>query len=650
MLKKPAFKYFIALSLPLLTTVSAHAFEYRVVTPLTPVQKTAVQALLKEADQKLPETLKSALSTVDIRFDKLPSFGMSSAMGSASYSRRDLTLDTSTLAEIVKGPNSSTKTNRTHKTKYQEILATVLHETTHLYDFANVHSDSEKEMIRRCDTKFAKSKEERIQNGSRPYACKYYENMTTSFSKNPYFLQVAGWAGQPENGLNQRTPDTYEMKNPLEYLSVNMEYFLLDPQYKCRRPGMYKVLSGHFRHVPFKDVTCNRELGYVVPNNGSSMAEVFTIDPSRVYQVHYLFAEKGSELSAGWGHAMMRLIVCSPQRKFVGPDCLRDIEHHLVLSHRAFVDSLQLNAWAGMVGDYDSRLFILPLSQVIDEYPKGQFRALRSLPLALTRQQITDFITRSVEIHWEYNGKYKFITNNCATETLDLLQSVLLSPAMINTEIKTPKGLYDVLLKQGLGNERVFFDKKSALELGYYFDSYEERYTKTFAIVQDAGLTSAKDFKQWIDSAASYRNDIIKRIDKTQPEAKKITAAMFVLELAARRSVQNSINNAIVRYLNEASSPVGAGDKKQAADNFLNLSSMFAKPAEFLPTDHGYGLPDQEEMLSAKSRIEQSAASGDQLAKETKKIVDKWTDAALLKEVETNNENIKLLQELLRAK
>ncbi|WP_413576943.1 DUF4105 domain-containing protein [Bdellovibrio sp. HCB290] len=650
MAKNPVFKYLIAFSLPLLTTVSASAFEYRVVTPLSPAQKTAVQVLLKEAEQKLPETLKSALSTVDIRFAKLPSFGLQSALGAASYSRRDLTLDNSTLAEIVKGPNNSKKTTRTHGNMYREILATVLHETTHLYDFANVHSDQEKEMIRRCDTKFAKTKEERIQNGPRPYACKYYENMTTSFSKNPYFLQVAGWAGQPENGLNQRTPDTYEMKNPQEYLSVNMEYFLLDSQFKCRRPGMYKVLSNQFRHVPFQNVECNRELGYVVPNNGASLAEVYSIDPDRVYQVHYLFAEKGSELSSGWGHAMMRLIVCSPQRKFVGPDCLRDVEHHLVLSHRAFVDSLQLNAWAGIVGDYDSRLFILPLSQVIDEYPKGQFRALRSLPLAFTRQQIRDFITRSVEIHWEYNGKYKFITNNCATETLDLLQSVLLSPVMMNTEIKTPKGLYDVLLKQGLGNERVFADKKSALELGYYFDSYEERYTKTFAIIQDAGLTSAKDFKQWIDSAANYRNEIIKRINKSQPDYKKTTAALFVLELAARRSVQNSINNSIVEYLKDASSPVAADDKKKAADNFLNLSSMFAKPSEFLPRDHGYGLPGEDELAIAKSRVAESAAAGDQTATETRKIVDKWTDGALLKEVEVNSENIKLLQELLRAK
>ncbi|WP_413583432.1 DUF4105 domain-containing protein [Bdellovibrio sp. HCB288] len=652
MMKKPNFIHLLAFSLPLFSVVSAQAFEYQLVTPLSSSQKVAVQALLKQAEQKLPETLKSALSTVEIRFAKLPSFGLQSALGAASYNRRDLTLDNSTLAEIVKGPLNSKKTDRKHQNMYAEILATVLHETTHLYDFANVHSDSEKEMIRRCDTKFPKTKEERIRDGARPYACKYYENMTTSFSKNPYFLQVAGWAGQADNGLNQRTPDLYELQNPKEYLAVNMEYFLMDPQFKCRRPGMYKILSNHFQHVPFMDVTCERELGYVIPNSSYKLAQVLSIDPNRVYQVHYLFAEKGSDLSAGWGHAMVRLVTCSPQRKIVGPDCLRDIEYHLVLSYRAFVDSLQLNAWAGLVGDYPSRLFILPLNQVIDEYAKTQFRALRSLPLALTRAQIKNLIERSVEIHWGYNGKYKFITNNCATETMDLLQSVLLSPAIMNTEIKTPKGLYDVLLKQGIGNERVFFDMKSALELGYYFDSYEERYNKTFEIIHEAGMTGAKDFKQWVESTAVYRNGIIKGINKSQANYKKITASLFVLELAAQRQLQNVIMQELTQVISESQKQSGSSNSTgvKAADNYLELSQLFAKPSSFLPKGSGYGLPDSKEMSQASALVEQKANDAVEISKETQRIADQLTDPMLLKEVETSNENIKLLQTLLREK
>ncbi|WP_413295344.1 DUF4105 domain-containing protein [Bdellovibrio sp. HCB185ZH] len=651
MLKSPIFKQIIAFSLPLLTGMMAHGFEYRLVTSLPANQRAAVQDLLKQAEQKLPETLKAALSTVDVRFSQLPSLSaLSPNIGAASFQRRDLTINSLMLAEIVKGPQGSTRTSRTHGNMYNEVLATVLHETTHLYDFANVHSDSEKEMIRRCDTKFAKSKEERIQNGPRPYACKYYENMTTSFSSNPYYLQVAGWTGQSENVMNQRSPDIYELKDKKEHFAVNMEYFLMDPQFKCRRPSIYKVLSRQFQHAPFADVTCEAQLGYVIPNSGAMYSQILPIDPNRIYQVHYLFAEKGSDLSSGWGHSMIRLVMCAPERKSVGPECLRDVEYHLVLSFRAWVESIQLSMWAGLVGDYSSRLFILPLSQVIDEYPKGQFRSLRSIPLKLTREQIRDLVVRSVETHWGYEGKYKFITANCATETLDLLQSVLQSPAMMNIDIKTPAGLYSVLQKLGLADDSVFKDQKAAKELGYYFESYEERYNKTFAMVKDAGFTPVKDFKEWINADAAYRQQVIRSIPKSYPEFKKMIASLFVLEFAAQRQIQTYILQDLTSMMSDSKLGENSKKAKETAQNYMKISELFAKPASFLPFGRGYGLPSSAETQAAKDLVAKKAKEAVQISEETKKMADQLTDSALMRQVETSNENVKLLQQLLRVK
>ncbi|QDK44100.1 hypothetical protein DOM22_02480 [Bdellovibrio sp. ZAP7] len=651
MLKTPLFKHIIAFSLPLLTGVMAHGFEYRLVTSLPSDQRVAVQNLLKQAEQKLPETLKAALRTVDVRFDQLPSFSaLSPNIGVASFQRRDLTINTLMLAEIVKGPQGSTRTTRTHGNMYNEVLATVLHETTHLYDFANVHSDSEKEMIRRCDTKFAKSKEERIQNGPRPYACKYYEKMTTSFSSNPYYLQVAGWTGQSENVMNQRSPDIYELKDKREHFAVNMEYFLMDPQFKCRRPSLYKVLSSQFQHVPFQNVTCETQLGYVIPNSGAMYSQILQINPDRIYQVHYLFAEKGSDISSGWGHSMIRLVMCAPERKTVGPDCLRDVEYSVVLSFRAWVESIQLSMWAGLAGDYSSRLFILPLSQVVDEYPKGQFRSLRSIPLKLTREQIRDLVVRSVETHWGYEGRYKFITANCATETLDLLQSVLQSPAMMNVDIKTPAGLYSVLQKLNLADDSVFRDPKTAKELGYYFESYEERYNNTFKLIKDAGFTPLKVFKEWIKADAAYRQKVIRAIPKSHPEYKKMIASLFVLEFAAQRQIQTYILQDLTGLMAEGKTSAEADKAQQTAKNYMKISELFAKPSSFLPKGRGYGLPLPAEMAAAKELVAVKAKEAIKISEETKKMADQLTDTVLMRQVETSNENIKLLQQLLRSK
>jgi hypothetical protein len=80
-----------------------------------------------------------------------------------------------------------------------------------------------------------------------------------------------------------------------------------------------------------------------------------------------------------------------------------------VLSYRAFVGDVQLSSWDGLVGKYPSRLFILPLSQVIDEYTKTELRSLASVPLNLSRTEIEDVVERAAEMHWSYDG------NSCRT-------------------------------------------------------------------------------------------------------------------------------------------------------------------------------------------------------------------------------------------
>src|SRR5690606_3534893 len=83
-----------------------------------------------------------------------------------------------------------------------------------------------------------------------------------------------------------------------------------------------------------------------------------------------------------------------------GPDCRLDLEHHLVLSFRAFVDDLQVSNWRGLTGGYPSRLFVLPLAQVVDEYTRIELRGLRSVPLRLGPDQVARLLERAARVHW----------------------------------------------------------------------------------------------------------------------------------------------------------------------------------------------------------------------------------------------------------
>ena len=56
---------------------------------------------------------------------------------------------------------------------------------------------------------------------------------------------------------------------------------------------------------------------------------------------------------------------------------------------------------------------MLPLNQVINEYTQLELRGLSSVPLALDEQDIASLLERVAQVHWSYDGRYLFVSNNC---------------------------------------------------------------------------------------------------------------------------------------------------------------------------------------------------------------------------------------------
>src|SRR3546814_4690395 len=150
----------------------------------------------------------------------------------------------------------------------------------------------------------------------------------------------------------------------LEFVAVNLEYFVLDPAYACRRPALHRYFVAHFgTATPHPD--CAPGLPYVLPDAGDGQALLLELDPARVQAVDYLLAEGNDQAMSRWGHSMLRLVVCAPGRPR-GPDCRLDLQSHLVLSFRALVDDVQVSSWRGLTGSYPSRLYLLPRQQAGD--------------------------------------------------------------------------------------------------------------------------------------------------------------------------------------------------------------------------------------------------------------------------------------------
>jgi hypothetical protein len=252
-----------------------------------------------------------------------------------------------------------------------------------------------------------------------------------------------------DNFKGYRVLDPYELKNKEEFAAINFESFIYDSEYQCRRPSIYNYFAAHFNFHPFKNILCSKTNAIIVE---SENAKKVTLDLDRIYQFHYLEASKGKGVISGFGHSMLRVVTCAPWRQ-VGPDCLKDLDHHIVLSYRANTFNLNISLFKGITGKYPAQLFALPFTQIIKEYNVRELRDLYSYPLQLDKQERESFVDRVLESFWEYKGSYKFFSNNCATDTYKLVAGIdlKLDNKLINS--RTPIGIFEDLINHGFINK-----------------------------------------------------------------------------------------------------------------------------------------------------------------------------------------------------
>ncbi|NMX89520.1 DUF4105 domain-containing protein [Pseudomonas sp. WS 5027] len=610
---------------------------------LSPAQQQASQALLDEAMQALPPRFIEQLDRrIDVGWtDDMPA----NAYGQASLVS-ELDLNRKLLASLTDGTAATQQTQRPHRTVRRELLATVLHELTHIYDRARLWPKDQRSLIQRC------SRQNNITGlVGLPDQCRGQNDRRFTLSDDPRLLDLAGWPqyvgrrGEREQHNRQvaRSPDLYEITNPKEFVAVNMEYFLLDPSYACRRPALYRYYQQHFGWAPPAKDACANTFAFLNAGNDFAKTPLGQVDPERVYAIDYLLAEANQNLVSRWGHSMLRLVICAPGRPR-GPDCRLDLDQHLVLSYRAFVGDVQLSSWDGLVGKYPSRLFVLPLAQVIDEYTKTELRGLASVPLILTRQEINDTVEHAAEMHWSYDGNYYFLSNNCAVEGLKLLRSGSANPRLTALDNITPNGLLEVLKARGLADTSVLDDRREALRLGYHFDSFRERYQAMFEVLKKHLPIPQTQVEDWLSLSAEQRRAWFDKADL------RTSAALLLLEQASfRKQLMLAQDEVKQRYLGARELKNGGMAKADATlQQILANSGFLSRPAELLGSS-GYGLPQPKEWqrLESESALRQKqlqSLTGD-LDKEVRVLLEPSRAA----EIAACEANLKQVGEHLRA-
>lgn len=604
-------------------------------------ERQASQALLDEAMAALPPRFIEQL-------DREVRVSWRAGLPSEVYGQvgrfSGIELNAELLPKLVDGSAAENRTGRPHGTQRQELLATLLHELTHLYDRARLWPAAERRHISQCRQRVSS-----MGLVGLPEDCRGQSERRFTLSDDPRLLDLAGWqqrvgqrgARDLDNGQVARSPDSYELTNPLEFVAVNLEYFLLDPSYACRRPSLARYLREHFDWTPPSE-NCTNDYPYLNAGRDFALQPLGRLDPERVYEVDYLLAEANDAWMSRWGHSMLRLVVCAPGRPR-GPDCRLDLDHHLVLSYRAFVGDLQLSSWDGLTGVYPSRLFVLPLEQVIDEYTKVELRSLASVPLRLSRDEVEQLVVRAAEQHWSYDGDYYFVSNNCAVETLKLLRSGTGNPRLHALDSILPNGLLELMNARGLADTSVLDDPREALRLGYRFDSFRERYQAMFAVLRQRLPIQHDSVEAWLEQPAAARSQWFAKADL------RASAALLLLEQAAlRRQLLLAQDELKRRYLTGRAAGDPSLNKAGAAlEQILANSGFLSRPAELL--EGGYGLPQQQEWerleASSRERQQQLRQLSDELDGEVRNLLQPERMA----ELEANEANLVALGEHLRV-
>ncbi|MFS4461235.1 DUF4105 domain-containing protein [Bdellovibrio sp. HCB2-146] len=467
-------------------------------------------------------------------------------------------------------------------------VAAIIHEVAHLFDQSAEYWNNKVDQreIQKCENQYPPEKN---QFEIPPSAiCSYYLKAKYKISDGLNYRSLSDYKGlrqESKNELLGRVGNYNELTNVHEHFALNFTQFLLDSSYACRRPAFNTFFEQITKSKPFPSGSC-KQTQYLYTSAGGWKID---IDPAKVYQVHFLFAAKGEEIASRWGHSMIRLVICAPDRETVGPECLSDFASHVVLSYRASIDDVIVNYWDGLMGKYPSQLMTFSMNEIVEEYTRGQWRELISLPIQFTEQQKKHFLETTLEHFWSYTGNYKFLSNNCATEADQLVRAVLPKnhPYQDSSAI-SPLGVYTNLSRFGLIDVKVVENKKQARAQNFYYPSQKVILDEVFAKIH-RDFPNHKDITDLAKySAAADRRQVYESMNDFDEIGAAYAVEKYVLSVV-NRALQNLLSRTL-------QSEQGANPRLAEAIEKLVAASQTRLPWQYATT--GYGIPLANEMIS----------------------------------------------------
>lgn len=635
---RPMLRVFLCGFLMLFSMQSLGALQAHIQTSgLSGQELNVAQSALDDVLKRLPPSYHRFLADVRVEFVISNSRHLGRASRGVIQVNRDL-LNLTKPLEI----NRSSR----HADVITNLKATLIHEFSHLYDMANLPDPDMSQFFPVCQFQ--------DETNLRFPECQNLQRRSRTISQNWSFLKASGWWLDTEtnqmrqgNFFETRSPDRYEFKSPEESFAVNMEYFLLDPEYKCRKPVLYKNLSRLLNHSPFAGKTC-QDFTYQVfvgPWDLSKQNPLTDIPLHRLYEIHWLHAGEGQAAMSRFGHSMLRLVMCAPSRTEVGPECLNDTRYHLVLTYRGSIEESSIDTIKGLRGKYPSILYVNPFTSVINEYTRDEFRNLYSYPLNLSRTDMINLLEAALEAHWSYEGKYYFLSNNCGVETINLLKRGLSekSPLQKINSIR-PDTLVEQLKAAGLFKMADF-----KMQPPYFFPTKLTDYEAALQELKAKNIIPASaELEKWGSISFETREVWVARAALTQEKPLVGHLHMIETRMAAllTRRVSALVGQRIEKNLQEAETSMETAKDVASLNHYRSLLAQLRSAGHILG-NNGYGRPTQKDVDDFFSSQDGKglATQTEKSTKNSEMLLDQNTDAEMVAALKKTSQLLDKLNE-----
>lgn len=518
----------------LVALFSSNAVYANLLSVSLPNSTPQIQKFISDVEAKLPPAMIAALSKekkINVVFSTLKNDS-----NKIQIPNCENTVDSFVEADAVTAEYSQVlKTIKSKNARYNKQIYSYVDKNTVVMNagFADVISKGESAATRyNCEHRnLYRLAQASLING----LAAIYDNKISSSLK---YMTIAGWSKKQKNvyGFWPRAVNPYEYAGgPSEHFATNVEFFLLDPEYACRRPLLQDFFTRHFaqNNAAFDPLKAQRqckvnfvlkipkEVGNIsadgdkdfTPEELLNKIESFDLSPDKIFNINYLRA--GASSGAGsFGHAMFRFLACGPNQAN-SSECTKE-NYSLVINPRANPLEMRLDTMKGIFGGYPSQFLITPLLDIRNEYARRELRHLYNVPMTggtvhdsatgqdmevMPQDQKIRFIYATLDQYWAYYGRYKFLSNNCADEAMRLYQMSSENPEVLKLDVLLPQDFNKKLSKLGLADEAKtkglepahgIFRKLvgSLLKKDVKWDKFEALYKQAFAAGDNSTMIS----------------------------------------------------------------------------------------------------------------------------------------------------------------